>query len=66
MHGMDLLRSQRGLLTRVAAAIGLTRSAVCQWQRIPAERVPEVSRITGIPRHLLRPDLYDADGAEAA
>lgn len=58
-HGMALIREQRGLLSKVAAEIGVTRAAVVKWRRIPAERVSRVSEITGIPRHELRPDLWE-------
>lgn len=58
--GMDLLRSQRGLMSRVAAELGIARSAVAMWQQVPPERVPDVERITGFPRHVLRPDLWEA------
>lgn len=47
-----------GNMSRLAAALSLTRSAVAQWRRVPVERVLEVERITGIPRHELRPDIY--------
>jgi len=57
--GMELLRSQRGLMTRLAAQLGIARGAVAMWRQVPAERVPDVSRITGIPRHQLRPDLWE-------
>jgi DNA-binding transcriptional regulator YdaS (Cro superfamily) len=57
--GMDLLRSQRGLMTRLAAQLGIERGAVAQWKQVPPERVPDVSRLTGIPRHQLRPDLWE-------
>jgi DNA-binding transcriptional regulator YdaS (Cro superfamily) len=60
LTGMALLRSQRGLLAKVADGLGITRGAVAMWPRIPAERVRRVSEITGIPRHELRPDLWDA------
>jgi len=30
---------------------------------VPANRAPAVSRITGIPLHELRPDLFDAPAA---
>jgi DNA-binding transcriptional regulator YdaS (Cro superfamily) len=45
-------------MAQLAKELGMTRSAVHQWERVPAERVVEVSRITGIPREALRPDLY--------
>lgn len=56
--GVELLRSERGLLALVARKLGLTRGAVAKWSRVPADRVVEVERITGIPREALRPDLY--------
>jgi DNA-binding transcriptional regulator YdaS (Cro superfamily) len=45
---------------------GLTRQAVSQWRRVPAERVLDVERASGVPRHELRPDLYPAPQSEAA
>jgi len=45
-------------MARVARELGVTRSAVAMWQRVPAERVVEVEEITGIRREDLRPDLY--------
>lgn len=54
---MELIRSRRGLIRKVALELGIMPSAVAQWERVPAERLPEVERITGIPRHKLRPDI---------
>jgi DNA-binding transcriptional regulator YdaS (Cro superfamily) len=50
---------------RVAKALKITHGAVSQWKRVPAERVLTVEKVTGIPRHILRPDLYP-DPMEAA
>lgn len=47
----------------LARRLGITRHAVYQWRRVPIERVAEVSRITGIPRSELRPDIFDANEA---
>lgn len=48
-----------GGVTALAESIGLTRSALYQWKRrIPAERVMDIERETGIDRTRLRPDLY--------
>ncbi|MGE4044484.1 MAG: YdaS family helix-turn-helix protein [Acetobacteraceae bacterium] len=57
MDGMDLIRGRRGLLAKVARECGVTRAAVVKWKKVPAERLPTVESATGIPRHLLRPDI---------
>ena len=50
--------SHVGGVTRLSTALGLSRAAVSGWRRVPAERVLEVERLTGVSRHLLRPDIY--------
>lgn len=65
LTGMKRLRAERGLMARVARGLGLRSSAVAVWVRVPAERVVEVERITGIPREQLRPDLYRVSDAPA-
>jgi DNA-binding transcriptional regulator YdaS (Cro superfamily) len=52
------LKSEWGNLSKLADALGVTPGAIAQWKRVPAERVPQVSRITGIPREKLRPDIF--------
>jgi DNA-binding transcriptional regulator YdaS (Cro superfamily) len=44
--------------SRLAAAIGVSSQAISQWKQVPAQRVLQVERATGVPRHMLRPDLY--------
>jgi hypothetical protein len=51
---------RRGDLTRIAAAVGVTRGAVSQWRKIPAEYCHAVSDITGHPVWVLRPDIFGA------
>jgi len=46
--------------TALARVLGIKLPSLYSWRRIPAERVRRVSEITGIPRHELRPDLWDA------
>lgn len=44
----------------------ISAQAIYKWLakgRIPSERVLDVERATGIPRHHLRPDLYPAEQA---
>ena len=53
--------------TELAEQLGLKASAICKWEagRVPAERVIDVERVTGIPRHELRPDVYPPEGEAA-
>lgn len=47
-----------GGIARLADALGMKHQSFYSWKRIPAERVLELERVTGISRHVLRPDLY--------
>jgi len=42
----------------IAAKLRIARQAPYEWKRVPASRVLDVEKITGIVRHKLRPDLY--------
>lgn len=55
-----LQREGRGAASDLARAVDVSHTAVHQWAtgRIPAERLIDVERATGIPREILRPDLY--------
>lgn len=54
---------RRGATAELARALGISHAAIRQWQDVPAARVVEVERLTGIPREALRPDLYRRDPA---
>lgn len=48
----------------LARRLGVKRQSVQQWKKqIPAERVLEIERLTGVSRHELRPDLYPENEA---
>jgi DNA-binding transcriptional regulator YdaS (Cro superfamily) len=47
-----------GGIRGLAVLLGISTQAVGKWRRVPAERVIEVERVTGVPRTALRPDLY--------
>lgn len=51
----------------LAKELKVSPSVLCKWEkgRVPAERVIEVERRTGIARHELRPDIYPPEEAEA-
>lgn len=58
---ITLYRKSRGLtLEQLGGALGIGRSTLFKWEnrRVPAERVIDVERLTGIPRHELRPDIF--------
>lgn len=45
---------------RLAGLFGVKRQAVDKWLRtgIPAEKVPMVSSLTGLPDYVIRPDKF--------
>lgn len=48
-----------GGIVKLSRALGFkSHQALYKWKRVPAERVVHVEKFTGIPRELLRPDLY--------
>jgi DNA-binding transcriptional regulator YdaS (Cro superfamily) len=54
-----------GKAFKLAEQIGVTPQAVASWKKVPWYRVLEIERITGVSRHVLRPDIYpteDGDG----
>ncbi|MDK4703873.1 Cro/CI family transcriptional regulator [Rhizobium sp. CNPSo 4062] len=55
----DIAKLKAGGPAALAKALGgVTSQAVSQWKKVPAERVLDVERITGISRHELRPDVF--------
>jgi DNA-binding transcriptional regulator YdaS (Cro superfamily) len=64
----SLLLKAKGLKAAdLARALDVDKATISRWQHgvIPAERVPEVERSTGISRHDLRPDLWPRGEAAA-
>lgn len=59
---LDRAKTLMGGTAALARALGITRAAVSQWNRVPASRVLQVELVTGgrVARHELRPDLYPA------
>lgn len=56
------LRKAKAALPRggkqLAEELGISHQAVYAWKVCPVERAPDVERITGVPRHELRPDFW--------
>jgi sulfate adenylyltransferase subunit 2 len=59
----NLFRRSGKLQREIAEAVGRSEGAVSQWvagdREIPPELVLKVEEFTGIPRHHLRPDLWE-------
>ena len=49
----------------LAKRLGIKPQAVSQWDEVPPLRVLAVEKISGVPRHELRPDLYPREGVSA-
>jgi TorA maturation chaperone TorD len=56
--GLEAAVRAAGGIGALARGLGITQPSVSTWRRIPAARVLEIEALTGIPRTVLRPDLY--------
>lgn len=55
---LEYLNAERGRRLKLAESLKIFPSAISQWDKVPAERVRDVSRFTGIPAEELRPDIF--------
>ena len=66
---LQIWRSDRKA-AEVAQKLGVTLAMWSRWENgkrsIPANRVNDISELTGIPPHELRPDVFRAPQAEDA
>lgn len=57
-------------LRKFSALIAVSEAEICRWEqgmrRMPAERVTIISALTGIPKHELRPDIFEPPETEVA
>lgn len=67
---VDRIVFDLGGLTKTAAALGLDNpSVVANWRtrgQVPYQRAVEIERLTGISRHVLRPDIFGPQPETAA
>lgn len=57
-HPLKEIFSKVGTANEFARAIGVTPQAISQWDKVPIERAADVEKVTGIPRSVLRPDIW--------
>jgi len=53
----------------LARRMDISRNAIWQWRkkdRVPAERVLDLEKLTGVSRHEIRPDIYPVPERAAA
>lgn len=61
-EALERAKTKAGGASGLATRLGdLTPQAVSQWKRVPADRVIDVERITGVSRYDLRPDVFKAE-----
>jgi DNA-binding transcriptional regulator YdaS (Cro superfamily) len=62
------LDGEHGRGVEIAGTLGVTPGAITQWadNQVPAPRVLDVERLTGISRHVLRPDVFGPAKGRAA
>jgi TorA maturation chaperone TorD len=48
-----------GGVRELSRLLGISQPAVSSWKRVPADRILQVESVTGLPRAVIRPDLYE-------
>jgi DNA-binding transcriptional regulator YdaS (Cro superfamily) len=69
MRIMERIIKAAGGQSELARQLDIRQQSVYEWVlrgRVPAERVLEVERITGVSRHEIRPDLYPLERVASA
>lgn len=56
--GMQQAIAAAGGAPALARTLGLSHQAVFKWTKIPSRQVIPIEALTGVPREILRPDLY--------
>jgi DNA-binding transcriptional regulator YdaS (Cro superfamily) len=59
------LRQEFGA-AELANRLGITAGAIYQWKRVPEKHVAAVAKLTRMPAHELRPDLFKTPARKRA
>lgn len=67
--------AKAGGIVALASRLGIKHPSLHSWRRVPGHHCLEIERLTGIPREVLRPDIFlltpgtipisDSDGPES-
>lgn len=63
--GMAAVRASMRTLTGLAREVGRSKQAVSNWNQVPEDLVDKVCEYTGLPPHVVRPDLFKAKRGRA-
>jgi DNA-binding transcriptional regulator YdaS (Cro superfamily) len=58
---VQLVRQAAGTTRKLAATLGIRHQAISNWTQIPTRHIFRIEQVYGIPRSVLRPDLYPPD-----
>ena len=58
LHKRALSGDTVATISDIARALDLSRQAVSRWDKVPAKHVLRIEELTGVSRHVLRPDIY--------
>ncbi len=64
--GLEQVIRTAGGVRGLSRLLGISQPAISNWKRVPADRILQVESVTGIPRFVIRPDLYGATPMEQA
>lgn len=58
-----LLKKAQLTQRELADRLGIKQPSISGWRKrgIPIERVPDIERVTGIPRREIRPDMFGGE-----
>jgi TorA maturation chaperone TorD len=58
--GLEEVIRTAGSIRGLSRLLGISQPAISTWKRVPADRILQIESATGIPRSVIRPDLYAA------
>jgi len=56
--GLEQVIQTAGGVRSLSRLLGISQPAISNWKRVPADRILQVEAVTGVPRAVIRPDLF--------
>lgn len=64
LEAVKIAAEKNGGLVKLAELLSMKHQSFYSWEKVPAERVLDLERLSGVARHKLRPDIYPAPASE--